>query len=63
MVVTPKFYQGEVKSEDEVITLMKSSGNLNLLGKTSIAIALKAGVIAEDHIRMIGGVPHAQVIA
>ncbi len=63
MMVTAKFYQGHVKPEEEVITLMKSSANINILGKDSIAIALKAGVITEENIRMIGGVPHAQVVA
>lgn len=63
MIVTPRFYQGEIKSEEEVIILIKSATNMNILGKASIAIALKAGVIANENIRMIGGVPHAQVIA
>lgn len=63
IMVTAKFYQGNTKSEEEVILLMKSASNINILGKDSIAIALKAGVIIEDNIRMIGGVPHAQVIA
>jgi len=63
MMVTAKFYQGHVKPEEEVIMLMKSSTNINILGKDAIALALKAGVITEDNIRLIGGVSHAQVIA
>ncbi|MEK6839398.1 MAG: DUF424 family protein [Nanoarchaeota archaeon] len=58
--VTESFYKGEKKSEQEVILILKKASNSNLVGKMSIAAGIKAHVIAEENVIMIGGIPHAQ---
>ncbi len=58
--VSERFYKGELRSPEEVLSLLKDASNMNILGKRSIALALKAGVIAKENIMMIGKVPHAQ---
>jgi hypothetical protein len=40
---------------------MKDSLNLNIVGKNSIKLAITAGILEEDSIIKIDGVPHAQV--
>ena len=58
--VTESFYKGEIKSEQEIILILKKSSNINLVGKMSIAAGIKANVITEENVIMMGGIPHAQ---
>lgn len=58
--VSERFYKGDELSEFEISKILKDSVNLNILGERSIAFALKCGVISEQNIIKIQGVPHAQ---
>lgn len=60
--LTAPFYQGDKKSEEETIAILKRADNLNLVGEKAIALAKKIGLIDEGHVRTIGGVPFANVI-
>src|SRR5574341_2483031 len=57
--VTERFYKGDEVSEEEVVKVLKEAANINLLGKKTVDIAVKAGIIAEENVLMIQGVPHA----
>lgn len=57
--VSERFYKGEEKTEEEIIKAMKNSQNTNIVGKKSIALGIKAGIITEDAIITIEGTPHA----
>lgn len=57
--VTERFYKGEEKTEEEIIKAMKESTNINIVGKKAVALAIKAGIITEDSVIKIKGVPHA----
>jgi uncharacterized protein len=59
--VTERFYKGEEKSEEEIIAILKTADNLNIVGKEIVGIALKEGFINEDDIVTIKGVPHVQI--
>ena len=59
--ITERFYKGDIKSNEEIIKIMKDSLNLNIVGKNSIKLAITAGILEEDSIIKIDGVPHAQV--
>ena len=61
--VSESFYEGEKKTEDEVITLLKGATNVNLVGKQAVAAGIKAGIISEENVTVIEGVPHAQAYA
>ena len=61
--VNENFYKGEKKTEEEAKKIMKEANSLNIVGKRSVKIALKLGLINNDSIIVIGGVPHAQVIS
>ena len=58
--ITERFYKGEEMEEDKVIKILKDANNVNIMGKKSVAIALKSGVITEKNIIKIGKVLHAQ---
>ena len=57
--VSERFYKGEELPEDKMADILKNASNVNILGEKSIAFAIKIGVITEENIIMIQGVPHA----
>jgi len=57
--VTERFYKGNEETEEEVIKILKQSTNTNLVGKKSVALGIKAGIITEESIVTIKGIPHA----
>ncbi len=57
--ITERFYKGEEKTEEEVLKILKESANINLVGKKAISLGIKAGIITEDCVITIKGVPHA----
>lgn len=60
------FYQGNKLSEDEIIEIMKDlskeDATFNIVGKKSVAAAIKAGIISEDGVKMIQGIPYALIL-
>ena len=64
--VKESFYKGEEKSKEEIVELMKSFSNedatFNIVGEKSTRAALEAGVIDEESIGEINGVPFALVL-
>jgi uncharacterized protein len=61
--ISEHFYKGEKKTEQEVINILKTASNINLIGKNAIQAGLKTGVITKENIKTIQGVPHAQAFA
>lgn len=55
------FYKGELATEESAKNALKDADSLNLVGKKSVGIAKKLGLISEADVRKIGGVPHVQV--
>ena len=64
--VKESFYKGEEVSGEEAIRTMKrmsaEDATFNIVGKNSVDIALKAGVIVEEGIGEIQRVPFALVL-
>lgn len=63
LIITERFYKGEKKTEEEVLKIMENADNLNLVGKKTVKLAIKAGFISEDYTIKIKGIPHAQIYA
>ena len=67
--VKESFYHGkdEPKSKEQVIELMKSFSNedatFNIVGKKSVAAAVEAGIIDQEGVGEISGIPFALVLA
>ena len=59
--ITEWFYGNCPASEDMVRTALKKAGNINLMGKRSVSIAIEMGLVTPSGCIMIGDIPHAQV--
>lgn len=59
--ISEDFYKGKKMSEDEALDVMKKAEVLNIVGKRSINLALKNGIIIKENIIKIKGIPHAQL--
>ena len=64
--VKENFYSGEECSEKEVIEIIQrmsdEDATFNIVGKKSVNAALKAGIIVEEGIKKIQGIPFALVL-
>lgn len=64
--LTTTFFKGEEKPEEEVLEIIEKGiyedFTFNIVGKESIAIALKAGIIQPGGVSTIQGVPVALVL-
>lgn len=64
--VKESFYKGKETSEEEVTKIMQAmsreDATFNIAGKKSINTALKAGIISEDGVKRIKGIPFALIL-
>jgi len=64
--VTKSFFQGEEKTPEEIIEILKKGNEedstFNIVGKNSIDLALKVGVVKKEGINSIQGIPFALVL-
>ncbi len=54
------FFQGEKKSKDEIVVLLREARHLYLTGTHIIELALNLELIDASKILWVEGVPHAQ---
>lgn len=57
--IKEEFYKGDLKDKKQVINILKDAINVNLVGKEAIKTAIDAGVIEEENVLYIQGVPYA----
>ena len=64
--ITENFFKGEEKNETEVLEIMAHGSaedqTFNIVGKESVNLALKAGLITKEGIITIQGIPIALVL-
>ena len=64
--VRESFYNGEEKTEQEITEIMRDlareDATFNITGKQAVKAAVKAGIIAEEGIKHIQGIPYALVL-
>jgi hypothetical protein len=64
--IKESFYKGEEVEEEEAIRIMKKmsreDATFNIVGRVSVSLALKAGIILEEGIGKIKGIPFALVL-
>lgn len=64
--VKENFFKGEETSEKKVLEIMqnmsKEDATFNIIGKKSTNLALKTGIISQEGIKKIQGVPFAMVL-
>ncbi|PIU75660.1 DUF424 domain-containing protein [Candidatus Pacearchaeota archaeon CG06_land_8_20_14_3_00_35_12] len=61
--VSKEFYGSEKKNEKEVLEILKDAAlddsTFNLVGKKAVAAGIKSGLISEDGVMEIKGIPYA----
>jgi len=64
--VKENFFKGEKVSEEELIEIIKyeavEDATFNIIGEKSVNTALKAGIISEESIRKIQGIPFVLIL-
>ena len=60
--LTGDFYKGEEKDISDAGDMIRNADHVNLVGKESIELGIKEGVIEEGNVKIIKGIPHAQAV-
>lgn len=64
--VKEEFFKGEEASEEKVVKIIqdmsKEDATFNIVGKRSVNAALKAGIISEEGIKKIQGIPFIMIL-
>lgn len=57
------FYGGEVFEDDEagIFNLLRGASSYNIFGERAIAVAVRYNLVDRSTVRLVDGVPHAQV--
>jgi len=58
--LTSDFYKGEQNQDSAIGDLMRNAEAVNLVGEKSVKLAVQEGVIDEEHVKTIAGIPYAQ---
>ncbi|MDD1719049.1 MAG: DUF424 domain-containing protein [Methanoregulaceae archaeon] len=61
--ITKEFYGETVASEDEVRKALEQGSNINLMGRRTVDLAVRMGIIDASCCMLIGTVPHAQIVS
>jgi len=64
--ISEHFYKNddvEDMSEEEALEILKDATNINIFGEKAVAFAIRHGIIDEENVITIQGVPHAQMIS
>ncbi len=59
--VAPEFYEDVKVNKETFLSHLGQATIINLVGKTVIDYAIEAGIVDEDGVIKISGVPHAQI--
>lgn len=61
-----EFFKGEEKTEDEIKKMLifykKEDASFNIVGKKSCSLALEIGLIKEENIGKIAGIPYSLIL-
>ena len=64
--VKENFFKGQKTSEKELINIIKNElaedATFNIIGEKSVNVALKIGVISEDDVKKIQGIPFVLIL-
>ncbi|MFH1053425.1 MAG: DUF424 family protein [Candidatus Woesearchaeota archaeon] len=60
--LTGSFYNGKKVDEKNLIELMAQAQIINIVGKESMDVGIKAGVVEKKSIIMVKSIPHAQCV-
>mgnify|MGYP005849511927 CR=1 FL=1 len=55
------FYRGSLVEEKEAVEALRSADSLNIVGRRSVALAKRLGLVADGDVRFVKSVPYVQV--
>lgn len=61
MTVSEDFYHADTGDEESLVSRLQVSTMANLVGETTVDIAIRHGYVDPGCVLVIGGVPHAQM--
>jgi len=61
--ITENFFKGKEMQKEDIIRILKSCSNLNVVGKESIKLALDNKIIEKESVIKIKGIPISMVVA
>jgi hypothetical protein len=62
VTITPDFFGTEEISADKVEKTLREGGNITMVGTKTIAFAREIGILSEEDIILIQGVPYATIL-
>ena len=60
--LTGNFYNGSKLPEDEIIDLVDSVYIINCVGKLSVGLVERLGLVESERIISVAGIPHAEIV-
>ena len=61
--LTGEFYKGEEKTDEEIFRIMQEASTedatFNIVGEKAVKLALKAGIVSEEGVGKVQGIPFA----
>lgn len=60
--LTSNFYKGEQKTEEKAAEIIKCAHTANFVGKKSVDLGIKIGIINKKKVIKVKGVLHAQAL-
>ena len=60
--ISNRFYNGEKKSKEEIIPIIKEAHIVNLVGKKAVQLGIESKIIDKNNIKTVKNIPHAQAI-
>lgn len=60
--INEAFYKGELVTAEAAVDYLKKATVANLVGEVAVRCGKEAGLIHEDGIMLVSGIPHAQFV-
>lgn len=60
--LTSGFYNGEKRTESEIEKMFDDAYIVNMVGKNSVELGKKAGIVSEENIIYVKKIPHSQTV-
>ena len=59
--INERFYKGKLKNQDEIVKILPAFGDINLVGKNIIALAIEMSFVDEQSVLKVDDMPYAMV--
>ncbi|WP_457555842.1 DUF424 domain-containing protein [Candidatus Pyrohabitans sp.] len=60
--IKKEFYGDEEFTEEQIALLLREATIANIAGEDAVSMAIKLGIIDEENVLRVCGIPHAQMV-